>query len=726
MFASDYADFDLEIIRIARGRYQARVIESPAGQASAEFRRPFSDLELENFVLKIGRTRTGTRRLNSPEMQAAESFGKKLFDTVFREGVRECLTSSLHQVDRNEIPGLRLRLRLVGVPELANLPWEYLYHATLRRFIVLSAQTPITRYTDLPRPVTPLSIAAPLRLLVMIAGPSDYPPLDVDQEKAKLEAALRHLEQHGLIKLEWLEKATLSALQQRLRKEPVHLFHFVGHGGWDEQAHDGVLLFEDEQRRGRQVSANHLGTILRDHKSLRLVVLNACEGARTSPTDPFAGVASTLVQQGIPAVVAMQFEITDRAAIELAHVFYGSLADGYPAEAALAEARKAIFASGNDVEWGTPVLYLRAPDGRLFDMSIQPLLEAKHIAQQKTEKERLTREQAEQERLAQERAKAERLAAQKAEAEHIAREKAGQQRLAQQKAEAYRLAKQKAREEQVAQKKAERERRTRERTQAIAAVTHRLRTIFTRNRILSGLVGLGALVGLFVIVNGVLNGNDVLSVSATQTAEAIAKLPNTPRPTATSRRTPTYTTTPRPTLTATATATRPRPTATLTATRPRPTATLAPAQPTINVNSSTPEPSISPNETYVYQVSLVQEPGPFNYDTYGSVTISLCYPNPQLNFRFFFYVRNLDPSDYDLMGVSVEVDGVAYPDKFRQESPGYDQSQNYWVLWHIEGRPFDMLSQRGAYTLRIAARDKTGVWHVFPGESINFSVETCQ
>jgi hypothetical protein len=60
------------------------------------------------------------------------------------------------------------------VPELANLPWEYLYHPTLRRFIVLSTETPITRYVNLPRPITPLKITGPLYLLVMVASPSDY------------------------------------------------------------------------------------------------------------------------------------------------------------------------------------------------------------------------------------------------------------------------------------------------------------------------------------------------------------------------------------------------------------------------------------------------------------------------------------------------------------------------------------------------------------------------
>ena len=40
----------------------------------------------------------------------------------------------------------------------------------------------------------------------------------------------------------------------------------------------------------------------------------------------------------------MQFEIADDVASTFAHEFYGALADGYPIDAALTEARKAIFA----------------------------------------------------------------------------------------------------------------------------------------------------------------------------------------------------------------------------------------------------------------------------------------------------------------------------------------------------------------------------------------------
>jgi outer membrane protein assembly factor BamD (BamD/ComL family) len=45
------------------------------------------------------------------------------------------------------------------------------------------------------------------------------------------------------------------------------------------------------------------------------------------------------------------------------------LARAYPVDAALGEARRAIFAHNNELEWGTPVLYMRSTDGRIFDVA---------------------------------------------------------------------------------------------------------------------------------------------------------------------------------------------------------------------------------------------------------------------------------------------------------------------------------------------------------------------
>ena len=202
-----------------------------------------------------------------------------------------------------------------------------------------------------------------------MSGPSDVVELDTGREQATLEQALAELTAKGALEIHWLESATLQELQRELRKRDHHIFHFIGHGGYDSALDDGVLLFEDETGRSRRVSGAQLGTMLADETSLRLAVLNSCEGARTSSDDPFAGTAASLVHREIPAVVAMQFEITDRAAVVFGGEFYAALADGYPVDSALAEARKAIFADQNDVEWGTPVLFMRVADGRIFDVA---------------------------------------------------------------------------------------------------------------------------------------------------------------------------------------------------------------------------------------------------------------------------------------------------------------------------------------------------------------------
>jgi CHAT domain-containing protein len=208
----------------------------------------------------------------------------------------------------------------------------------------------------------------------MISSPRDprFAQLDVQQEWTKLQGVLGGLEQAGQVRLERLEAATLTALRQRLRRDDWHVFHFIGHGGFDAHAQDGLLVLEDPAGLSRLVSAQALGVPLHNHDALRLVVLNACEGARADPTDPFAGTAQTLIQQGIPAVVAMQFEITDPAAIAFTSELYAAVADGYPLDAALSQARQAIYTDVSEIEWATPVLYLRAPDGRIFDVAPTP------------------------------------------------------------------------------------------------------------------------------------------------------------------------------------------------------------------------------------------------------------------------------------------------------------------------------------------------------------------
>ena len=368
MMENSYYNFDIVIERATDKKFRAHVIDSPIGMASTEFDRPLSDLELENYILRMGQTRTGKRLpFASSELKAVQQCGESLFNAVFAGEVYTCFVMSWEMV-RAQGVGLRIRF-LIRVPEFHDYPWELLYNSKTNQFLALSNDTPIVRFFELPFPEQPLSVEAPLKILVMISSPEGFPPLNVDDEWQKLESAFAPLIRRGLVVLEKLKRPTLGELQKALRRDQFHIFHFIGHGKFVIHKQDGVLLMEEELNgRGRPVSGQYLSILLHDHQSLRMVVLNACEGARTSQSDPYAGVAQTLVQQGIPAVIAMQFPIFEESAIEFAFEFYGAIVDGFPIDTAISEARKAIFTTGNETEWATPVLFMNSPDGRIFDL----------------------------------------------------------------------------------------------------------------------------------------------------------------------------------------------------------------------------------------------------------------------------------------------------------------------------------------------------------------------
>jgi pentatricopeptide repeat protein len=359
-------DFDVAIESLSDG-FRTRVVASPGGEAQIDFVLPFTDQDLKILVLEvrdsIGRVRRKVRRLESKERRLLEDFGSRLFQAAFVGPVRECLGRS-RAVAEVKRKGLRLRLRLPG--ELANLPWELLYDDEYG-FIGLSPETALVRYPEMPTAVRPFPVAPPLRVLAMISAPTDVPELAGDEEWAKLTDALEGLIPE-MVQVDRLEAGTLAALQRPLRQREYHVLHFIGHGGYDEKAQDGALALEGPDGKTRLVTGRDLGVMLQGYRSLRLVVLNACEGARSSPEDPLGGVAQGLVRQGIPAVIAMQFEISDPAALAFSQSFYQAIADGLPVDLAMVESRKAMFAQGNEVEWATPVLYMRSPDGVIFDV----------------------------------------------------------------------------------------------------------------------------------------------------------------------------------------------------------------------------------------------------------------------------------------------------------------------------------------------------------------------
>lgn len=362
----DYLDFDVWIDQKSEGLYRVKAWSGAAGFEAMEcFTLPAALAGGGLCFAGDGARRGGSGTAEAADGGGPEQVGAELFRTVFQGELLKAFQGCLAKARAG--PGVRIRLRLNDVPQLAGLPWEYLYDAEGRGFLALSGRTPVVRYLELSEGIGTLQVEPPLRVLAVISTPRGYRELaEADEEWRRLGAALEPLRRSGRIEVERLQRPTQEALEARLRTgEPVHVLHFIGHGGFSELRGEGVLVFEDEDGNGVPVGGPSLAYLFQDHPSLRLAVLNACNGARSSSENTFAGTAQVLVQRGVPAVIAMQSEVMDETACSFAERFYRALAAGLPVDACIGEVRRALAAERNP-EWGTPVLYLRATDGHLF------------------------------------------------------------------------------------------------------------------------------------------------------------------------------------------------------------------------------------------------------------------------------------------------------------------------------------------------------------------------
>lgn len=350
-----FDDFEV-LIAADRGDrvYPVTVIESPAGQADGEFALPISVQELEAATERMHALATDEALLTD--------FGARLFSTLFHGDVLSRYAESMGMV--RERKGLRIRLRVVP-PELAGLPWELLYDPEKHEFLGLSKRALITRYLHVARPPSPLQTELPLRILVTVASPQDMPRLDSETEVARIEKALALPLEHNLIQFDVLRNSTARALRNALLN-PYHVLHFIGHGDFYEGV--GRLAFEDQRGDTDLVGGRTLGTLLKN-TSVRLVLLNACQSAQNVQTvRAFTGVGPALVEAGIPAVVAMQFAVGDESALVFTEDFYGMLSRYLPVDECISHACEGLMlkAGVGSVDWATPVLFLRAPDGVIF------------------------------------------------------------------------------------------------------------------------------------------------------------------------------------------------------------------------------------------------------------------------------------------------------------------------------------------------------------------------
>ena len=374
----EYDDFEILIAPLSESRYTITVTDSSKGKLAEEVDLSFSPQNLKDLLIMVEDTlRTGEvdrssgERLSpvvsSEQPVSIQTFGKSLFDALMTGDILSTYRRSWEEAWKNE-RGLRLRLR-IQASELAVIPWEFLYDKR-SNFLSLSPNTPIVRYLEALYVHPTLQVTPPLRILGLVASPNDLAELNVDVEKARIEEGLKPLIDSNAVELEWIKGDTWEELYDHVqqRKKAWHIFHFIGHGGYSRQREQGYIALTDKDSgNSKHLYAEDLSNILADHRSLRLVLLNACDSAKGNGEDLFSSTASQIVHRGIPAALAMQYPISDKAAIQFARTFYGAIAKFRPVDAAVADARAALkYSSDGMYEWGTPVLYMSSKDSTIF------------------------------------------------------------------------------------------------------------------------------------------------------------------------------------------------------------------------------------------------------------------------------------------------------------------------------------------------------------------------
>lgn len=354
-------------------------VSSPQGSCESTLALPFRLQDLAGIVFGVAQTTRDMALVDLaglPDVapsappapgptKTAKAFGEQLFDALFQDKARSVLDRTLAAAQALDA-GVRIRLSMDlrgdGMTEVASLPWELMRDKD-QLPLVVSTQTPLVRSPDIVQPTEPHPFERPLRILLVMSNPQGSAPLNLLEERNRITGILGPLPD---VKVDTCAPV-VSQLLQKLRESDYHVIHYMGHGQFDQKTGRGALVMETEDGGKDLVSGEDFGVYLRDEvKLLRLVFLNACKTATASTregVDPFAGIATALIQAGVPAVVAMQFPISDQAALAFSETFYQCIARGDAVDVAMGEGRKKLWSLE---EWATPVLFLRSKDGVLF------------------------------------------------------------------------------------------------------------------------------------------------------------------------------------------------------------------------------------------------------------------------------------------------------------------------------------------------------------------------
>ncbi|UCF29583.1 MAG: CHAT domain-containing protein, partial [Chloroflexota bacterium] len=300
-----------------------------------EFRfiQPNSDADI-----RLGQGEQILTRINLEELQQIYydpvNYGKRLSEYLFADPrARNAFEQARTSAQILDVP-IRLRL-LVGAsaPELHGLRWETLLDPLDDSPLTTREDFLFSRYLSSSdcRPVKSRS-KGDLRALVLIANPSDLAdhklaPVDEEGEFARARNGLGDIPVIQIMGEENDKRATLDNLIETLRHPENGAFdivYLICHGAMVKD--EPWLWLENEQGEVDRISGNELVTRLNELTQCpRLVILASCQSAGSSAGDALSALGPRLARSGIPAVIAMQGNISMETVAKFMPVFFNEL-----------------------------------------------------------------------------------------------------------------------------------------------------------------------------------------------------------------------------------------------------------------------------------------------------------------------------------------------------------------------------------------------------------------
>jgi len=294
-------------------------------------------------------------------------YGKNLADSLFADaGIASGFAQARTGAESLHAP-LRVRLLIgPGAPELNTLYWEALYDTQNKAPLFTGENVLFSRYLSSSdwRPVK-LRPKGTLKALAAVANPSDLAayklaPVDVAGELERAKEALGNVPVVSLPGGDG-EKCTLNTIIDRLR-DGYDILYLAAHGAL-VKGEPFIWLEGEDGKLARAAATDFVARIRELQNQPRLIVLASCQSAGDGNGSALQAFGPRLAEAGIPAVIAMQGNISMESVKKFMPVFFDELQKDGQIDRALAVARGTVR---DRFDFWIPVLFMRLKSGKIW------------------------------------------------------------------------------------------------------------------------------------------------------------------------------------------------------------------------------------------------------------------------------------------------------------------------------------------------------------------------